>query len=85
MSGKAIVDVTGVVGAVGLGSVTTQTVNNFAVTGVQGTMALGEVEIQGEAVVILVTGVSATGQVSRPLVWGLIDTGQTPNWLPIAA
>jgi len=84
-SGKAIVDVTGVVGTVGLGSVVTKTVNNFTVTGVQGTMALGEVEAQGEAVVILVTGVSATGRVSRPLVWGLIDTSQTPNWLPIAA
>jgi len=26
------------------------------------------------------TGVSATGGVSTPLVWGEVDTSQTPNW-----
>jgi hypothetical protein len=47
-------------------------------------MALGEVDESGKAVV-QVTGVTAVGRVSRPLVWGLIDTSQTPNWIPIAA
>lgn len=84
-SGKAVVDVTGVVGTIALGTVTQRTANRINVSGVSGTGLLGEVEIQGDAVVVLVTGVVGTGQISRPLVWGLIDTSQTPNWLPIAA
>ena len=54
------------------------------VTGVVGTIFEGEVDESGKAFVV-VTGVQAVGRVSRPLVWGLIDTSQTPNWIPIAA
>jgi len=54
------------------------------VTGVVGTIFEGETDESGKAIVT-VTGVQAVGRVSRPLVWGLIDTSQTPNWLPIAA
>jgi hypothetical protein len=84
VDGKAVVNVTGVAGTVVLGTVNIKTVNNFAVTGVLGTISQGSVAIDGKATVIL-TGVSATGRVARPLVWGLIDTSQNPNWVPIAA
>jgi len=53
-------------------------------TGVQATGQVGTVTVITKANVS-VTGVSATGRVSRPLVWGLIDTAQTPSWVPIAA
>jgi hypothetical protein len=65
------------------------------ITGVAGTISQGSVAIKGNADVIL-TGVSANGYINYPLVWGLIDTSQnpnysgintaqTPNWVPIAA
>ena len=82
--GKANIEVTGVAGTVVLGEVRQATSNTVQVTGLAGTIFQGSVAINGEATVIL-TGVSATGRVSRPLVWGLIDTSQNPNWVPIAA
>jgi len=82
--GKANINVTGVAGTVVLGQVRQATSNTVMVTGVAGTISQGSVAIDGEATVIL-TGVSATGRVARPLVWGLIDTSQNPNWVPIAA
>jgi hypothetical protein len=45
---------------------------------------IGNVTVGGKATVY-VTGVSARGGVSTPLVWGIIDTTQNPNWVPIAA
>jgi hypothetical protein len=57
---------------------------NVTVTGFGLTASLGTVAPTAEAVVYL-TGVSARGGVSTPLVWGIIDTSQTPNWTPIAA
>jgi hypothetical protein len=84
VDGKAIVNVTGVAGTVGLGEVEQATSNSVLVTGVAGTISQGSVAIDGKATVYL-TGVSATGRVARPLVWGLIDTSQNPNWAPIAA
>jgi hypothetical protein len=84
VSGKAVVNVTGVAGTVGLGEDEVDADANAVVTGVVGTVSLGSVAINGDASVIL-TGVSATGRVARPLVWGLIDTSQNPNWVPIAA
>jgi hypothetical protein len=31
-----------------------------------------------------VTGVSAVGSVTRPLIWQQINDNQTPNWVQIA-
>jgi hypothetical protein len=84
VNGSAVVNVTGVVGNTGLGEAEVDAESNVTVTGVVGTISLGSVAIRGKATVIL-TGVSATGRVARPLVWGLIDTSQNPNWVPIAA
>lgn len=81
---KAVVNVTGVAGTVALGQVRQASSNTVLVTGVAGTISQGSVAIKGKATVYL-TGVSATGRVARPLVWGLIDTSQNPNWVPIAA
>jgi hypothetical protein len=84
VDGAAIVNVTGVAGTVVLGQVRQASSNTVMVTGVAGTISQGSVAIDGKATVYL-TGVSATGRVARPLVWGLIDTSQNPNWVPIAA
>jgi hypothetical protein len=84
VTGKAWVNVTGVAGTVALGQVTQASSNTVRVTGLVGTISQGSVAINGKATVYL-TGVSATGRVARPLVWGLIDTSQNPNWVPIAA
>jgi hypothetical protein len=84
VNGSAVVNVTGVLGNTGLGEAEVDAEANVNVTGVAGTISLGSVAISGKATVVL-TGVSATGRVARPLVWGLIDTSQNPNWVPIAA
>jgi hypothetical protein len=84
VSAKAVVNVTGVVGTTGLGEAEISGDGNVVVTGVAGTISLGSVAISSDANVTL-TGVSANGYVNYPLVWGIIDTSQTPNWVPIAA
>jgi hypothetical protein len=84
VQGDAIVNVTGVEAEGFLGTVDTTAKAVVNVTGVVGTIFEGETDESGKAFVT-VTGVQAVGRVSRPLVWGLIDTSQTPNWLPIAA
>lgn len=84
VSAKAVVNVTGIVAAGGLGETEVIGDASIVVTGVLGTISIGSVAINGDASVIL-TGVSASGFVNYPLVWGLIDTSQTPNWVPIAA
>jgi hypothetical protein len=84
VSAKAVVNVTGVVGTTGLGEAEVSGDGNVVVTGVAGTISLGSVAINSDANVTL-TGVSANGYVNYPLVWGIIDTSQTPNWVPIAA
>lgn len=84
VSAKAVVNVTGVVGTTGLGEADVSGDGNVIVTGVAGTISLGSIAVSSDANVIL-TGVSASGYVNYPLVWGLIDTSQTPNWVPIAA
>lgn len=81
---KAVVNVTGVAGTVTVGQVTQASSNTVLVTGVAGTISLGSIATSSDANVIL-TGVSASGYVNYPLVWGIIDTSQTPNWVPIAA
>jgi hypothetical protein len=84
VAAKAVVNVTGVVGNTGLGEAEVSGDGSVVVTGVAGTISLGSVAISSDANVIL-TGVSASGFVNYPLVWGIIDTSQTPNWVPIAA
>jgi hypothetical protein len=84
IDGDANVTVTGVQaqGFLGTVDVAGQVVVN--VTGVVGTIFEGETDESGKAIVT-VTGVVGVGRVSRPLVWGLIDTSQNANWMPIAA
>lgn len=85
VTADAITSVTGVTGNTALGTSTTRTVNRVDVTGVEGTGLLGSADATGNALAN-VTGVQATGQTQTfTLVWGEIDTSQTPNWTEIAA
>ena len=85
VSGIANVYPSGVSGTVYEGTTITRTVNRVDVTGVEGTGLLGTASIIGAANVY-VSGVQATGQTQTfTLVWGEIDTSQTPNWQRIAA
>jgi hypothetical protein len=52
------------------------------VTGVSATGAVGTATAVGGSKVTLV-GVQAAGIVATPLVWGLVDDSQTPNWQPV--
>lgn len=84
-SGDATVVITGIEATATLGVITTKSDNNILAIAVVAQGYIGETEESGDAVVVSITGVSGTGVVARPLVWGLIDTAQTPNWLPLAA
>jgi len=85
ITADAIVTVTGVSATGEEGDVTTRTENRFEVTGVSATTALGNESVIGGAN-IYVTGVQGTGQTQTfTLVWGEVDTAQTPNWTRIAA
>ena len=60
---------------------------NISVTGVLGTMQLGTATATGAANVNVI-GVEGIGEVGNnifTLVWGEIDTSQTPDWVKIAA
>ena len=72
--GKAIT-VTGVGAVGGIGTPTFATTVSLNVTGVSGTANLSGVEIP-----LQVSGFSATGQIGTVLVWGGVNTNQTPNW-----
>jgi hypothetical protein len=74
--------VTGVEATAIIEDVGVKNVNYVGVTGVVGTSQIGTVEIDAKATVV-VTGVFGTGRVGKTLVWGQIDTSQTPNWQPI--
>ena len=60
-----------------MGSVTVGTGSNFSVTGVSGTGSVGTVTIP------FVDGVVATGNIGTVLIWGQVQTAQTPNWKEI--
>jgi len=62
-----------------LGAFSTKLVNRISVTGVSGSSNVNEVSVTGNANVN-VTGVSAITNVGNNLVWGIVDTDQTPNW-----
>jgi hypothetical protein len=83
-SSDNILDVTGFGLTASLGTATVTAGSYVDGTGLSATVSLGTVAVTAEVVVYL-TGVSARGGVSTPLVWGIIDTTQTPNWVPIAA
>jgi hypothetical protein len=83
-SSNNIIDITGFGLTASLGEENSQGNATITLTGFVGTVALGTVDSTAEVVVYL-TGVSATGFVNYPLVWGIIDTSQIPNWTPIAA
>ena len=82
VSAAANVTETGVTGTGGVGTVTVSLGQSISVTGLSGTGQLGTITVQAGAA-IAVTGVQASGLVSSVLVWGLIDTGQTPGWAQI--
>lgn len=73
----------GVESTIQIGDISVRNVNYIGVSGLVAAGAVGTVEIDAKANVSL-TGVFAVGYVQRPLVWGIIDTAQTPNWQPIA-
>ena len=57
------------------------------VTGLVGTTQLGTASVVAKGTVYVI-GVVGTGEVGNnifTLVWGEIDTSQTPNWTEIAA
>lgn len=66
-----------------VGSIGTVSVSlGYRVTGVEATASVGTVLVSIPKIVS-VTGVSATGSVQTPLVWGIINDNQTPNWAEI--
>ena len=52
------------------------------VTGVSADGLVGTATAVGGSKVVLV-GVQALGVVTTPLVWGIINDNQTPNWQPV--
>jgi hypothetical protein len=52
------------------------------VTGVSASGFIGTTSVRFGARVFL-TGVSAIGSVTSPLVWQQINDNQTPNWVPV--
>jgi len=62
-----------------LGSAVVTGIANVTPTGVSATGSIGTVIIAIGSNVVL-TGVSATGSAGNPLVWGDVDTSQTPGW-----
>ena len=88
VGGSTSVSVTGLLGTSALGTVSVTAVRNTStsVTGLLGTSALGSVTVttgSGADVSVNVTGLSGTASLGTVLVWGLVDTAQTPNWLAI--
>ena len=89
VGGSTSVSVTGLLGTSALGTVSVTAVSNVStsVTGLLGTSALGSVTVttgSGADVSVNVTGLSGTASLGTVLVWGLVDTAQTPNWLAIS-
>lgn len=75
-------EVTGVEASVLVNDVGVININYISVSGLTLTSSVGTVEVDAKCNA-LVTGVFGTGQVGKTLVWGMIDTAQTPNWQPI--
>jgi hypothetical protein len=75
-------DQPGVQSIVYLGLATAQGEGRATVSGVQAVFTLGSVVVTADGIVP-VTGVQAVGQIGSVLVWGLVNTSQTPNWTQI--
>jgi len=71
--------VTGFGATVGLGSISVALNNLVPVTGFSATSGLGNVSAEANAIAN-VTGVSSAMSLGNNLVWGEINTNQTPNW-----
>lgn len=71
--------VTGFGATVGLGSVSVVLNNIVPATGISATSGLGSVSAEANADAN-VTGVSSAMSLGNNLVWGQIDTTQTPDW-----
>jgi hypothetical protein len=79
VTGTANVFPTGVEATGAIGQVSFSLSIVVSVTGVSGTMQLGDVVATGGATA-LPTGVQATGLIGDVNVWGQIDDGQNANW-----
>ena len=78
---KYIVDVTGVSAAAFLGVPSVSGGASALITGLPGTAELGDgYFVSLNASVTLTSGVSGIGTSGTTLVWGEVDTDQTPNW-----
>lgn len=77
-----LVITTGVQGTTALNSVTVIIHVDANVTGVFGTGAIGTVTITAGANVYP-AGVLGTSELGKALVWGIIPTGDDPNWQQI--
>lgn len=83
ITGAANFSVTSVTGIMALGNETPRAGADVDVTGVEaGDTAIGTISVAINAP-ISITGVSATAIIDSPLVWGGINTSQTPNWVEI--
>ena len=76
---QAVLTTTGTSATSALGTVSLVTINNLSVTGFSGTLNLGNETVIAKAVT-LATGQVATFSLGRVLVYGLVDTSQTPNY-----
>ena len=74
------VDVTGVSAAGFLGVPSVSGGASALITGLSGTFELGDFLVNADARVEITLGVSGFGTSGTTLVWGEVDTDQTPNW-----
>ena len=75
------VDVTGASAAMFLGTVSVSGGASALITGLSGTAELGDgFFISLSAKIELTSGVSGIGTAGKTLIWGEVDTDQTPNW-----
>ena len=79
------VDVTGVSAAGFLGVPSVSGGASALITGVSGTFELGDFLVTANARVEVTLGVSGFATSGTTLVWGEVDTDQTPNWNIIEA
>tara|TARA_R110000803_G_scaffold91588_7_gene159099 strand:- start:11622 stop:12008 length:387 start_codon:yes stop_codon:yes gene_type:complete len=74
------VDVTGVSATGFLGAPSVSGNASALITGLSGTFELGDFLVNADARVEITLGVSGFGTSGTTLVWGEVDTDQTPNW-----
>ncbi len=78
---RYVVDVTGVSAAGFLGVPLVSGGASALITGLSGTVGLGDgYFVSLSAKIELTSGVSGIGTAGKTLIWGEVDTDQTPNW-----